>query len=53
VIKTNGALPSVALLAPSLRPRSRTSGPAYLPDGRLFLPSGPKGKPALPLYSRP
>jgi mannan endo-1,4-beta-mannosidase len=53
VIKTNGALPSVALRAPSLRPRSRPAGPAYLPDGRLFPPSRPDARPALPFYLRP
>jgi mannan endo-1,4-beta-mannosidase len=53
VIKTNGALPPVGLRTPSLRPAARDLGPAYLPDGRVFLPSRPGEGAFLPSYLRP
>jgi hypothetical protein len=53
VIKTDGALPAVALRAPALRTGSGPSAPAYLPDGRLFPPSPPGRAAALPRYLRP
>lgn len=53
VIKTNGTLPSVSLRPPLLRPAAAVTGPAYLPDGRVFPPSARGKNAGLPLFRKP
>ncbi|MBW8889988.1 MAG: endoglucanase [Fibrobacteres bacterium] len=52
VLKTDGALPSVAIRTPLLRPASAVTGPAYLPDGRVFLPALKEKAASLPVFRK-
>lgn len=52
VLKTTGALPPVSLRPPLLHAKPAASGPAFLPDGRIFPGSRPGEAPALPIFRK-